>query len=153
MTRKLISVSALIVIALISVACQMTVGEATFEYQPVSEAKETAEAVVRTLSTIEAEIQPTIAAVYTSTPAIAATAIAMATRTAPTVEAVLTAIPPDPLYPSIGDNASLALPYYEAMVLGVVPEASFVSYVTFPEFVQTEIETVLTWTNERYRSN
>lgn len=151
-TRRLTAVLATIGAATATLACNATICGVTFTAPSRVEMEATSQAVVQALSTIEAEIQPTIEAALTAAPQAIVTAVAAATRTAPTAEAIEAAITPDPFWPQISrHNPSLALDYYEGLVLGIAPETSGATHVEFPDFVRTEVAAALAWTNESYK--
>jgi hypothetical protein len=154
MNRGTIPVLVPIGIAMMTLACSGTLCGVTYKTTPREEADATGIAVAYAVSTVEAQMQPTIDALRTAAPETASTAVAVATRTAPTMEAVLAAVTPDPLFSPTGAyDPELVLAYYETLVLGTASERSFITDVRFPDFVQAEVDTGLAWTNESYEGS
>lgn len=152
MNKKLAIASGITSLALLTLACSCNLCGTSFETTPREEAVATGIAVSQAISTVEAQMQPTIAAACTASPEVASTAIAEATRMAPTARAVSAAVTPDPLFSPIGAyEPDQAMAYFEAVVLGIEPEKSYVTNVGFPDFVQAEIDRGLNWINESYR--
>lgn len=153
------SILALVVIGVtMATLCNMSICGITSGSWSPENATATSEAIAQTLSTIEAETQPTIVAAQVANPEFVATAIAdatrtatMATRVAPTVEAILTVVPTDAFPSEISHyDLELTMAYYETLVLGIGPKKSGEAFIDFPAFVRERVESALMWTNETY---
>jgi hypothetical protein len=112
----------------------------------------TDKAVAAALSTIGADLEPTITSARTASPESAAIAVAAATAEAPFVSMILTTVPSDrsPVQMPARYDPDLMGYYYATMVLGIPFELAGMTRVAFPSDVRRELDEALLWSSEGY---